>query len=231
MKFLILALAAPVAAISNTIRIDFGSVATSLAGWNNFATGNVSQSNLALVDSSGALTSVTLSYGAFTDAFASGTASPVGIDYPATATQDGFYSYSQAAGAFTAPKSSVTLTIGGLDPQLAYTFTYFASRAGVSDNRETTFSLGNGATSSVVNLDAANNSSQTVSSTALTPGIDGTLTLVVSAGTANTNANRFYYLNVLEISSSAIPEPGSWAALTGLVALGVVQLRRRGRAA
>lgn len=225
LKALGLVLLAPLAANAVTIYIDFGhsSTPTTLTGWNNF-TSKTAQSNLALLDSTGAATSLTISYTTFTDPNQAGTLAPTGDAaerYPVTATQDNFYSHGVS-------NPSVTVTISGLSSSELYQFTYFASRLGGSETLETLYSLTNGTDVSAVALNA-NNTGTLVSSSYLAPSSSGTLTLTLSPGANNNHASKFYYLGVLEINSTPIPEPGAYAAFAGAAMLGFV-LRRRRRA-
>lgn len=230
LKSLLILSLAPWSLWSATIYIDFGTTLTNTTGWNNI-TAPAAKSNIALVDSTGAATSITLSYTAFGDTNpSSGTTSPTdaAASYPATATQDNFFAYAVASGSFLNPQASVSLTIKGLNANELYSFSYFASRTGVSDNRETQYALSNGTDTSTVSLNASNNTGSVVSSSWLSPDANGNLTLTLSPGANNNNSNKFYFISVLEINSkSAIPEPGTWITLSGMMALGLVIWIRR----
>lgn len=223
-----------------TILIDFGSSSTSPtnfvtndAGWNNITNSSTDTANVALIDSTGAASGVTLT---ITSPFntnppnLNGTTSPTGdaAAYPVTATRDNFFSNTETFNG----QGNLTpqITFGGLNPNMVYSFTYFASRVSVSDNRSADYTLSNGMTSSVVSLNASNNTGTVVTSAFLAPSVSGTLVLDIDPSAANNNANHFTYLGVIEITAVAIPEPGAYAGLAGLAALGFVAARRRARA-
>ena len=86
-----------------------------------------------------------------------------------------------------------SLRIGGLTPTNKYNFTFLGSRAGVSDNRTSVYTI-NGTS---VQLNAANNSQNTVSINNLTPAGDGTLNMTLKNGTGSS----FSYLNTMVIES------------------------------
>lgn len=146
---------------------------------------------------------------------AGGTLTPnPALGYPATATSDFFYGQSSN------PTAVILLT--GLDPNQDYDFTFFGSRVGATDVRTTTYSVkGLAADPVVVQLDASGNTSNTAKAALVRPTAGGEVTVTVGAAASNTNASKFFYLNVMEIN--AVPEPGSLALL---LAGGVLMVRR-----
>jgi|GEM_PF-1576432 len=119
--------------------------------------------------------------------------------YPGTAARDSLFANTERFGG----KENVTpeFRLAGLDPQKRYTLTFFASRMGSNDNRTTRYTIA-GATTSAVELDAANNTDRTAVTTPLTPAADGTLTVTITPAESNNNANHFTYLGVLEIHTA-----------------------------
>ncbi|WP_157837076.1 SGNH/GDSL hydrolase family protein [Geminisphaera colitermitum] len=183
------------------ILIDFGdgkktTPATGGIAWNNIHMGNQNAAaGHALVDVKNAATGITLRVTKpFGGANNAGVAS--GGRYPASASGDSLFGNTEVF----SKKSNIfpEIAFSGLDPAKKYAFTFFASRGGSKDNRTTRYTIA-GATESVVELDAANNKDSTVTSTAIAPAADGTLTIAIAPGEANNNANHFTYLGVLEI--------------------------------
>ncbi len=125
---------------------------------------------------------------------ASGTANG---PYPAGATRDSFFGHAGTWDGFEENGQGV-FVFSNLDAGKVYDFTFFGSRTGVTDNRETSYALLGGTSGSAV-LDTANNVSNRVSITDITPDAFGEITLTISVGPNNDNAEGFYYLNVLEI--------------------------------
>lgn len=175
---------------TETIYIDFGlSSASTVSPWNNISN-NVSGSISNLINSSTVSTGISV---AITDGFpginSNGTNSPnASLGFPSTATNDSFYGAATDGGSFL-----FSNLIIGKD----YTLTFFASRTGVSDNRQATYTVV-GATSQAVSLDASNNTDNTVSIT-FKPNTDGTAVLNVSKGAANTNTSSFFYLGLIKL--------------------------------
>lgn len=87
-----------------------------------------------------------------------------------------------------------TMRFTGLDPQYKYSFTFFGSRAGISDARVASYTI-NGAS---VTLNAQNNSTQTVSIPDIRPDVDGgiSVSMVAAAGSS------FAYINAMVITAS-----------------------------
>ena len=90
------------------------------------------------------------------------------------------------------------VVFSNLNPRVAYTFTFFGSRMAVTDNRETRYTV-TGAGSGTTLLNVATNASRVATVPDMTPAADGTLTLRVEAGPANSNANGFYHISALKI--------------------------------
>ena len=108
------------------------------------------------------------------------------------------------------------MSFTGLNPAQAYNFTFFGSRTGVTDNRETEYAVtGSNAGSALLNT------SSNISNVAVVSGIlptgAGTIQVVVDPGPNNNNGSLFYYLGALELSTS-IPEPASILLLMSSVA-------------
>jgi uncharacterized protein (TIGR03382 family) len=107
-----------------------------------------------------------------------------------------------------------------LDTASVYSLTFYASRTGVGDNRETQYDVA-GATSMTTFLNAANNVDVVTTATGIAPDGSNEITISLSPGPNNNNgATLFTYLGVLRIEAQPIPEPATAAmALAGLLIL------------
>lgn len=194
-----LTLAAP--AWGTTMYFDFGDLAQQTAGdYNNIT--HLREPIADAIDSAGNGTGISLTV---TDAFwpgsnTSGTTSPSGdaTIFDAQATRDNLFGCITEFGGFTEPTGGFTL--GGLSaaPGVSYTFTFFASRLGVSDNRETAYDV-DGATSGIGYLNASNNHSEVAVVSNIEADMNGEIRVLVSPGPNNNNASGFYYLGAMKI--------------------------------
>jgi len=121
-----------------------------------------------------------------------------------------------------AVRPTATWVFAGFDPNDNLMFTFFASRMGVSDNREGRYEVIGGTTQSTT-LNASNNDVNTAS-VIVKADANGNVILNMTKGPNNTNEFGFYYLSAMTIE--AVPEPSS--ALLALVAgIGLCLVRRR----
>ncbi|WP_309380197.1 hypothetical protein [Cerasicoccus frondis] len=233
-----LAVAAPTVVCAQTIYIDFGGTATAAGAdtWNPFSLSSTVRDSVGngdgtphvytsdLLDSSGASTGIGFT---MTDTM-SGTNNNGSTDsgvYPSDATSDSFYGTGDGISfsGFTDNGQGV-FVFSNMSVGQTYNFTFYASRMGVSDNRETVYTL-DGSNSGSVNLNPAGNIGNTVSLLGIEPTAGGDVTLTVSVGPNNTNGNEFYYVGGVEIV--AVPEPGAYALLAGVLMLGLTIAYRR----
>lgn len=190
-----------------TLLIDFGAAGTVTTHgpvpddpalyWNNVADlGTTTSGQLnALVTAQNQPTAIGLvMLSRFNGANANGTlASSL---FPAEATRDSLFgnteTFSGLANVFPAFK------LTGLDRELTYNLTFYASRTGVNDNRETLYTVVGAQTNSTV-LNAANNITNTARLLHQAPGAAGELAIHLQPGPRNNNANHFTYLGVLRV--------------------------------
>ncbi len=232
-RFIILSVLACAGSAASTqaeiFNIDFGDPGQQSAylGWNNIVSNASGGSSLnRLVEGSGPLSTVSLT---MTDPFYPGSnqngtttaSSAIAFIFPPQATGDSFFGSVVSVGGVTEPTGGYTLA--GLDPTGAttYTFNFFTSYIGATDNRETAYKL-DGANSRTAYLNPSNNTSEMGTATGVVPDASGHITLTVSPGPNNNNPSGFYYLGALQIVS-VVPEPASISAL----ALAGAFLRRR----
>jgi len=116
--------------------------------------------------------------------------------YAVDATRDSLYGNTEIFNNLTNIFPSFKLT--GLDPATKYTFTFYASRTGVSDVRETDYTV-TGGNSGLATLDAANNIDTTVSVADITPDGAGEIRIDLTPSANNNNGNHFTYLGVLQV--------------------------------
>jgi len=232
-----------VSAHGSQILIDFGSSGTQTTtdsqtrSWNNVTDANdVSGSPFTLRNilntDSGYRMSISNPSGVtnpvgFNGANTNGTTSPTGSaashGYPSSATQDSLYGNTIF---FTsATVEAVRITLSSLNPTETYSFDFFASRTGVTDNRETEYRIAGSGTPTSVYLNAANNTGNIASLAGVAPDGNNQIVIDIDPGPNNTNtANGFYYLGVMEINS--VPEPTALALMGIVPAIGLLRRKR-----
>lgn len=124
--------------------------------------------------------------------------------FPTTATQDSLFGNTESFNGLVNISPAFLLT--GLDTNMVFSFTFFGSRSGASDNRETRYSV-NGANSGEGLLNTSNNTNETVSVSDIRPNESGEIRIAMSAGPNNNNANHFTYLNVLKVDYAPVQTP------------------------
>lgn len=181
-----------IAMSNDTVLIDLGDVNfQSPSPWNNLID-HVSGSISHLINTNELATNMGI---AITNDFVqnnrAGTITPdPDLGFPANATYDSFYGQTG--------NDTGTVVISGLNPEKYYTLTYFASRDGVSDNRETMY-ITQGAEISTLYLNPSGNSANVVTTPAMQPDENGNIEIDVTWGPANNNSNKFYYLGIIQI--------------------------------
>jgi hypothetical protein len=184
-----------------TICVDFGGSSKSNAGtWNNLSGQAVE--NLICTDGKRLGYRLTV-----TDAFAgintNGTTTPdAALSLPPSATSDTLYGCDDFGGK---KEPTAQLTIDGLDPAKTYRLTFFASRMGVKDNRQTEYKV-TGASSETLYLNASNNTSAVAASGWNAPDTAGRIVVDLKKGSENNNSNGFYYLGALKLESAPVAD-------------------------
>jgi len=190
---------------TGNIFIDFGSNAAGFptpGNWNNIH--DHQAANVTLINDNGDDTGITLK---ITDPFYNGfnTNGPTSVSgdaaiFPGTATSDNFFGHSLDWGNVPAnPKGVFTIT--GLNPEKYYSFTIFASRMGVSDNREAKYSIQSKTGVLTQTLNASDNSTKVANITNVQSSTSGEITFTVEAGENNNNSTKFFYIGALRIST------------------------------
>ncbi|MCP5528556.1 MAG: PAS domain-containing protein [Verrucomicrobiales bacterium] len=116
--------------------------------------------------------------------------------YPTSATRDSLFGNTETFSGLDNVLPVFKLT--GLDPRTSYDFTFYGSRTGVSDVRETRFTV-SGSNAAVGDLDAANNVDATVAVSGVKPAATGEVTISITPGPNNNNGNHFTYLGVMQV--------------------------------
>lgn len=186
--------------------MDFGvSTNTTTGNWNNIAVDNAASASgitLALIDSNGTSTGATLTIDdAFNTVNTGGNPDPdASLPFPSSAAADSFFGSTTAFQGATEPTGGFTLT--GLDPTKFYSFSIFASRNNVTDIREAQYTLV-GSTTSVVTLNASNNTTETADVANIQSDANGEINFTAEAGPNNNNGtSMFYYLGSIEMIMS-----------------------------
>lgn len=194
--------------------------------WNNLtaAAGTSDSGGLpALVDTNNAATTVDLKMvSRFNGANANGTTSS-GV-LPASATRDSLFGNTEVFNGLSDILPEFRLN--GLDPAGTYALSFYASRTGVGDHRETRYTVV-GATTNTVDLDAANNLDGVAVVTNLLPDLNGSLLVQLRPGPNNDNVNQFTYLGALRLDWS-VPWPVTPAVRLASSESGALRMTVRG---
>lgn len=127
--------------------------------------------------------------------------------YPVTATQDSLFGNTEVFGAPTNVNIFPSFKLTGLDPTFVYNFSFYASRTGVGDNRETRYTV-TGTNTVVGDLNPSNNTNNTVSVNGIRPTPEGEITIAMTPGPNNNNAaNHFTYLGVMRVDFELYRDP------------------------
>lgn len=216
-RFALIALCVCLAATASAASLffDFGETAQPTGGNYN----NISQAQLPIfnaLDSLGNGTGISVEV---TDQFwpgsnQSGTTTPAGdaAMFDPQATRDNLFGNTVAFGGFTEPTAQLTLSNLNTSGAISYNFTFFGSRMGVTDNRETAYAV-TGATSATAYLNTSGNTSNVAIAAGVVPTAGGQITINIGPGPNNNNSSGFYYLGAMRID--VVPEPAT-ALLLGL---------------
>jgi len=120
---------------------------------------------------------------------------------PPNATRDSLYANTEAFSGYGDLTPSFKLT--GLDPELIYNFTFYASRLNAGDVRETGYTV-TGADSLYITLDPANNIDDVAVAAGVAPSAEGEITISLEPTANNNNGYHFIYLGALQMEE--IPE-------------------------
>lgn len=130
--------------------------------------------------------------------------SAASTNFPVTATQDSLFGNTEAFSGLSNILPAFKLT--GLDAGYLYTFTFYGSRAGVSDNRETRYTV-TGANTGSADLNTANNVNGTVTVEGIRPDSAGEIAVALTPGPNNNNGNHFTYLGVMKVDFAPVRTP------------------------
>ncbi len=178
------------------------------------------------IDSTGAATGISLTAsGFFAGSNTNGTTAPSGAAaiFNAEATRDNAFGHAGTFG--TNPLTpQATLSLSGLDNSRLYSFTFFGSRTGVGNIRDTLHTVIGATTSSAV-LDASNNVSNVAVVSNIQP-VGGSITITLEPGPNNNSPERFYYLGAMRIDTGVVPEPATMLSFV-IGGIGLAAVRRR----
>lgn len=211
-----------------TIFFDFGETGQQTAGNYN----DITQAQNPLfntIDSSGNPTGIGLTTSGFNPGSnQNGTTTPGAPAnlFSPQATRDNLFGHTVNFNQ-PAPLPLGTLQLTGLNPSSSYDFTFFGSRTGVTDNRETAYAI-TGSNNGTGLLDTSNNTSNVAIVTGIIPTALGGITINVSPGPNNNNSSGFFYLGAMRIESIDVPEPSTAVLflLSGCLMVGRPRLRK-----
>ena len=186
----------------DTINIDFGTT-ISTGNWNNLKKAP-QDTILNLINTQKQNTGIAVwIHDAFTGVNTTGTTTPdASVQMPESATSDSFFGSEGAHNGITEPTGGITLS--GLNRNSKYSFTFFASRVGVTDNRETKYKV-SGKTDQTATLNPSNNTANTVTISDVFPAANGTIIITVSPGPNNNNSLKYYFLGAIRMTSEKQP--------------------------
>lgn len=184
--------------LTDVVKVNFGNSIVSAPAWNSITPGN--KMIASLKDASGNPTEIAMVLSDdFNGTNTSGASSTTTIlDMPSDVSKSCLWGYALGNFDNQAQQPTGGFAISHLNKNLAYDFTFFGSRSGSNDNRETAYML-TGKYTHAGYLDAASNSTNTVTVKNVRPNDNGQILLTVSPGEENTNVNRFYYINAMQI--------------------------------
>ncbi len=191
--------------LAQTLLFDFGSAGQQATGSYN----NITDLQTAVtdaIDSAGRPTGVSLTV---TDAFwpgfnPDGTTDPLDAAamFDIQAARDSLFGNTVLFGGSSEPTAGFTLAGLSTRPGVTYTFSFFGSRMGASDNRETAFQV-TGSSSGTAYLNPSDNRSAVAVVSGITPTPGGTVTVALGPGPNNNNPYGFYYLGAMKVVREA----------------------------
>ncbi len=203
----------------DVINIDFGGTFAASGGWNTLNNPYGTYTNL--ITSTDKITTVSIAFPVRVNGTNSnGTTAPTGdaAIFPSFTTSDSFFGNDVDWSGRTDPKGQ--LVLANLDPDLQYELTFFASRMGVSDNRQGQYAItGGGGLIETLYLNATANTDKIVTSQLILPTVDGTIVIDFQKGPENNNSYGFFYLGLVsikavkEIHLASSPSPANGATL------------------
>jgi hypothetical protein len=124
--------------------------------------------------------------------------------FPATATRDSLYGNTETFAGLADVFPSFKLA--NLNRERTYSLTFYASRLGAADDRETGYTV-TGASAGFAVLNAANNTDATALVPGIKPDAAGEITVSLAPTTNNNNAYHFTYLGALRVDAAPSQEP------------------------
>jgi chitodextrinase len=196
---------------SDTVNIDFGMSdrLSNSTSWNNlYDNGYDKGSSIALHTSKGNSMVFDLNVTSrFYYYLETGDTADASLGIPLSASLDGFWGAAKLFNGLAVDNS--TIVFRGLSSSTQYSFVFYCSRhlssSTTVDNRETQYKV-IGTTTSYAYLDAFNNKTKVATVSNITP-VGDSITIVMTAGPNNTNANGFFYINALRMIYASSEAP------------------------
>lgn len=184
-----------------SINIDFGpySNITADAGWNNLFLESNDTQKVSLIDSKGDSTGFVAYFHDVMQGINSGgtSSAAAGLNLPSTASSDNLY--------VSGDNPTGGITFENLNKNLKYSFEVFASRMGVTDNREAKYTFA-GQNTVVGTLNSSDNESGIAEAKDVVPDADGKILLTIEKGDNNTNSVGYIYIGTLRFTSTTLTE-------------------------
>lgn len=184
--------------ITEVVKINFGNASTT-AGWNTVSSFLEGATVPNLTYGNGEFTGIELSVASrFNGINANGeTTTNTSMDLPSDVSGNSFFGNSKATWAGMIIEKGV-IKLSGFEGDSSYDLCFFGSRT-ATDNRETQYTvIGESTASSSINT--ASNKTEVACVTGIKADSNGVITIEVTSGPNNTNANGFFYINAMTIT-------------------------------
>ncbi len=189
----------PAGPLQKSLYLAFGTGSATPAGWNRLASHAVGSALVNMKDQDGTESSVGVTLlEEFYGYNAEGAATTItDFNMSSSVSQPNLFGNTKIFGTKIVAQSKFKFT--GLDKTKKYNLCYFGSRMNVTDNRETAY-IANGTNEVKVYLNVSGNTSNTVCASNVQPNNNGEITITVTAGPNNNNANGFFHINAMRIT-------------------------------
>ncbi len=189
----------PAGDLTKALYLAFGTASGTPNGWNRLTSPEQGATLVNMKDTDGTESSVGLTllegfYGYNAEGAATTTTD---FNMPSAVSQPNLFGNTKIFGSKIVAQSKFRLS--GLNKDKSYNICYFGSRMNVVDNRETEYAA-TGSNEVKVYLNVSGNTSNTACASNIKPNSSGEITITVTAGPNNNNANGFFHINAMRIT-------------------------------
>lgn len=189
----------PAGPLTKALYLAFGTASSTPTGWNRLSSSAEGATLINMKDTDATETSVglTLTEGFYGYNVEGAVNTTTDFNMPSSVSQVNLFGNTKVFGSKIVAQSKIKLS--GLDKTKKYNICYFGSRMNVTDNRETAY-IANGTNEVKVYLNVSGNNSNTVCAADVQPNNNGEITITITAGPNNNNANGFFHINAMRIT-------------------------------